>query len=324
MGSLTDRYGRQITYIRFSVTPRCNFNCVYCNSHTGENIASDEFTAEDIRFLFGVAGRLGIRKVRLTGGEPLLRKDITEIVSALHSESGIEEIVLTTNGYYLKFLAKRLKEAGLTRVNISLDTLNEDVFENITGIRGLSLVKSGIKEAIDRGLVPVKINTVLMRGINENDILEIARLSLEYPVIVRFIELMPVKGSSFWREHYMSFGEAMKIIESKYELRPAKNAFGEVAIYYAVVGSKGKIGFITPVSQHFCAECNRIRITASGKVYPCLFSKEYVSVWDAVKERDRNLAEALIKRAVYIKPKEHGPIDENDRDFINNMRELGG
>ncbi len=321
---LIDRFGRKITYIRFSVTPRCNFNCIYCNSHTSQDDTAEEFTAEDIEFLFNVASDLGIKKVRLTGGEPLLRKDIVRIVRVLHDTGKIKEIVLTTNGYFLKFLAKDLKKAGLTRVNISLDTLREDVFVNITGVNGLSLVKKGIEESIANGLLPIKINTVLMKGINDEDILRIAELSVNYPVIVRFIELMPVKGSTFWKEHYMSFNEAMEKIKSRYDLSLTTGAKGEVATYYKVVGSNGKIGFITPVSQHFCAECNRIRITASGKIYPCLFSKEYVSVWDAVKSRNESLTKSLIIKSVNIKPKEHGPIDENDQDFINNMRELGG
>ncbi len=324
MTSLIDKFGRKITYIRFSVTPRCNFNCVYCNSHTSVEDKAEEFTTEDIEFLFNVAADLGITKVRLTGGEPLLRKDIVQIVKVLHDTGKIKEIVLTTNGYFLKFLARDLKKAGLTRVNISLDTLREDVFKNITGVNGLSLVKSGIEESIKQNLLPIKINTVLMKGINDEDIVHIAELSVNYPVIVRFIELMPVKGSNFWRKHYMSFNEAISRIKSKYELEFTTGAKGEVATYYKVIGSNGKIGFITPVSQHFCAECNRIRITASGKIYPCLFSKEYVSIWDAVKSRDTALTEKLIRKSVYIKPEEHGPIDENDQDFINNMRELGG
>ncbi len=324
MAYLIDKFGRKITYIRFSVTPRCNFNCIYCNSHTSQNEESEEFNAEDIEFLFNVAAELGITKVRLTGGEPLLRKDIVQIVHVLHNTGSIKEIVLTTNGYYLKFLAKDLKKAGLTRVNISLDTLREDVFRSITGINGLSLVKSGIEESVTQGLLPIKINTVLMKGINDEDILRIAELSVNYPVIVRFIELMPVKGSTFWKEHYMSFNEAMEKIRSKYKLEFTTGVRGEVATYYKVIGSNGKIGFITPVSQHFCSECNRIRITASGKIYPCLFSKEYVSVWDAVKSKNVDLTKTLIIKSVNIKPKEHGPIDENDQNFINNMRELGG
>jgi cyclic pyranopterin phosphate synthase len=324
LNSLIDRFGRKITYIRFSVTPRCNFNCSYCTSHTSENDPAEEFKTEDIAFLFGVAGKLGIEKVRLTGGEPLLRKDIVEIVSALHNADNVKEIVLTTNGYYLKFLASRLKEAGLTRVNISLDTLRRDVFKQITRVDGFDLTRAGIEESIKVGLVPVKINTVLLKGINEDDIVPIAELSLHYPVIVRFIELMPVKGNNFWKDHYMGFSEALFLIKKKYKLESASGAKGEVASYYKIIGSNGKVGFITPVSQHFCAQCNRIRITAAGKIYPCLFSKDYVSIWDAVKARDSNLLEKLIKEAVYIKPKEHGPIDSDDQDFINNMRELGG
>ncbi len=324
MASLIDKFGRRITYIRFSVTPRCNFNCLYCNSHTSEEDSADEFTTEDIKFLFGVAGKLGIEKVRLTGGEPLLRKDIVQIVSALHKIDSIKEIVLTTNGYFLKFLAGKLKKAGLTRVNISLDTLRSDVFKEITQVDGFNLVKSGIEESINQDLLPIKINTVLMKNVNEEDIVPIAELSLNYPVVVRFIELMPVKGNSFWKKHYMGFSEALLLIKKSHKLEPALGSRGEVASYYKIVGSNGKVGFITPVSQHFCAECNRIRITASGKIFPCLFSKEYVSIWDAVKERNVIALENLIRQSVDIKPKEHGPIETDDQDFINNMRELGG
>ncbi len=324
MSYLIDRFGRKITYIRFSVTPRCNFNCSYCNSHTAEEDIADEFTTDDIEFLFSIAGKLGITKVRLTGGEPLLRKDIVQIVSSLNKADNINEIVLTTNGYYLKFLAPKLKRAGLTRVNVSIDTLRRDVFKQITQVDGLKLVESGIEESIKQGLLPVKINVVLMKGINEEDILPIAELSLRYPVIVRFIELMPVKGNSFWKGHYMGFSEALLLIKKVYALETASGAKGEVASYYRIKGSNGKVGFITPVSQHFCAQCNRIRITAAGKIYPCLFSKEYVSIWDAVKARDKFFLEKLIRKSVDIKPKEHGPIEMNDSDFINNMRELGG
>ncbi len=324
MGSLVDRFGRKITYIRFSVTPRCNFNCDYCSSHTAENDNAEEFTTDDIAFLFSIAGELGIEKVRLTGGEPLLRKDIVNIVSALHDADNIREIVLTTNGYYLSFLAGKLKKAGLTRVNISLDTLREDVFKRITHVDGFRLVEKGIEKSVENKLLPVKINTVLMRGINEEDIVPIAKLTLKYPVIVRFIELMPVKGNDFWKKHYMSFSEALLMIKKVFDVVPAQGGKGEVASYYKIANSSGKVGFITPVSQHFCAQCNRIRITASGKIFPCLFSKEYVSVWDAVKKRDRNTLEMLIRKSVDIKPKEHGPIDADDQDFINNMRELGG
>ncbi len=324
MNYLIDRFGRKITYIRFSVTPRCNFDCLYCNSHTGEEDVSDEFTTDDITFLFSVAGELGIEKVRLTGGEPLLRKDIVQIVSSLSKADNINEIVLTTNGYFLKFLAKDLKKAGLTRVNISIDTLRRDTFKQITQVDGIDLVKAGIKSSIDEGLLPVKINVVLMKGINEQDIVPISELSLRLPVVVRFIELMPVKGNDFWEKHYMSFSEAIVLIKKFYRLELSTGAKGEVATYYKIVGSNGKVGFITPVSQHFCSQCNRIRITAAGKIYPCLFSKEYVSIWDAVRERDKLLLKNLLRKAVDIKPKEHGLIEMNDRDFINNMRELGG
>jgi len=320
---LMDNFGRRITYIRFSVTPRCNFNCMYCTSHIGGTDEVEEFSVEDINFLFSVMPDMGIRKVRLTGGEPLLRHDILDIVRALKRDK-IQEIVLTTNGFFLGRLAKSLHNAGLTRANISLDTLDKDTFMRITGVDALYNVKSGIKSAIKHKLTPIKINTVLMKGINEKDILPIAELTLNNNITVRFIELMPVKGNNFWKMHYMNFRTALDIIRSKYELTRASSDSAEVASYYKIKGAFGKIGFITPVSQHFCKYCNRIRITSKGEIYPCLFSKEYVSIRDAVKSKDKDLLISLIKKSVYIKPKEHGTIDVGNYDFINNMRELGG
>jgi cyclic pyranopterin phosphate synthase len=323
LGYLIDRFGRKITYIRFSITPRCNFDCVYCTAHKPENSNGEEFSVDDIKFLFSVANELGIEKVRLTGGEPLIRSDIVDVVKALKSNH-VKEIVLTTNGFYLEKIADKLKASGVSRVNVSLDTLRNDVFKEITKMDAFYKVKNGIERALRVGLTPVKINTVLMKGINEDDILPIAELSFRKNIIVRFIELMPVKGNDFWRLHYMSFRKAMDIIKSKYELIPIEGNKSEVADYYKIKGAPGKIGFITPISQHFCSRCNRIRITSSGRIYPCLFSKEYVSVWAAVKNRDRALLISLIKESVYIKPKEHGVIRLNDHDFINDMRELGG
>ncbi len=324
MESLIDRFGRRITYIRFSVTPRCNFDCIYCSSHISESAKSREFNIEDIAFLFNTASQLGIKKVRLTGGEPLIRRDIVDVVKRIKANQEIKEIVLTTNGSLLKYLAEPLKKAGLTRVNISLDSMRRDVFKKITKRDNFDNVIEGIKKSVEVGLVPIKVNVVLMRGINEEDVIPIVELSLCYPIIVRFIELMPVKGNNFWRDHYMPFSKALSTIREKYKLIKSEGTKGEVADYYKVVGSKGKVGFITPVSQHFCSNCNRIRITASGKIYPCLFSKEYVDIWDTVKAKRRKELVKLIKRSVEIKPKEHGPIEQNDKVFIENMRELGG
>jgi len=321
---LIDRFGRKITYIRFSITPRCNFNCIYCSSHIGEEAESKEFSKDDIAFLFRIVSGLGIEKVRITGGEPLLRKDIIDIVQSASINKNIKEIVLTTNGSLLRQLAQPLKDVGLTRVNISLDTLRREVFEEITQRDFFEKVMDGVSASINVGLTPLKINTVLMKGINEEDIIPIAELSLKYPVIVRFIELMPVGNNGFWKDHYMSFAEALDIIKRKYNLSAGKGSKGEVADYYKIIGSEGKIGFITPVSQHFCDTCNRIRITATGKIYPCLFSNKSIDIWEVVKLQDRDELIKLIKKSVAVKPKEHGPIVQNDKEFIENMRELGG
>lgn len=324
MGYLIDRFGRKIIYMRFSVTPRCNFNCIYCTSHVSDDRRTEEFTKDDMAFLFHTVSELGIEKVRITGGEPLLRGDIVDIVQSASINKNIKEIVLTTNGSLLKQFAQSLKDAGLTRVNISLDTLRREVFEKITQRDFFENVMDGVNASINVGLTPLKINTVLMKGINEEDIVPIAGLSLKYPVIVRFIELMPVGNDGFWKDHYMSFAEALDLIKRKYELSVGKGTKGEVADYYKIVGSEGKIGFITPVSQHFCATCNRIRITSTGKIYPCLFSKEIVDIWEAVKSQDSGEVVKLIKKSVKIKPAAHGAIEKDDKQFIENMKELGG
>ncbi len=324
MDYLIDRFNRKITYIRFSVTSKCNFNCMYCVSHIDEGEKTEEFTKDDMAFLFRIVSKLGIEKVRITGGEPLLRKDIIDIVRSASINKDINEIVLTTNGSLLRQLAQPLKDAGLTRVNISLDTLRREVFKKITQRDFFENVIDGINASINVGLTPLKINTVLMKGINEEDIISIAELSLKYPVIIRFIELMPVGNNGFWKDHYMSFAEALDIIKRKYELSVSEGAKGEVADYYKIVRSGGKIGFITPVSQHFCDTCNRIRITATGKIYPCLFSKESIDIWKAVKLQDRNELIKLIKKSVEIKPVGHGAIGKDDKQFIKNMKELGG
>jgi len=321
---LIDRFGRKITYIRFSVTSRCNFNCMYCVSHIDEGKKTEEFTKDDMAFLFRTVSELGIEKVRITGGEPLLRKDIIDIVRSASINENINEIVLTTNGSLLRQFAQPLKDVGLTRVNISLDTLRREVFEEITQRDFFENVMDGVSASINAGLTPLKINTVLMKGINEEDVIPIAELSLKYPVVVRFIELMPVGNNGFWKDHYMSFTEALDIIKSKYELNVGKGAKGEVADYYEIVGSEGKIGFITPVSQHFCDTCNRIRITAMGKIYPCLFSNESIDIWDAVKLQDSDELIKLIEQSVKIKPAAHGVIKKDDKQFIKNMKELGG
>ena len=320
---LIDKFGRKITYLRFSVTSRCNFNCFYCSSRLPSDALSKEFNLDDISFIFNVVSDLGISKVRITGGEPLLRQDIVDVVKESR-KANFREIVLTTNGFRLFELADDLKQAGLSRVNVSLDTLRGDIFEEITGSNSFEKVVMGILKAIDVGLAPVKINTILLKGINEEDIVPIAELTIKYPVIVRFIELMPVKGNSLWKIHYLSFKDAYGILSKHFDLIPLPRNGSEVADYFKIQGSEGSIGFITPVSQHFCSFCNRLRLTASGKIFPCLFSPNYIDIFEEVKGRDTIGLSEKFKLSVNVKPKEHGEIKLDAKEFIENMRELGG
>ncbi|MGC8690342.1 MAG: GTP 3',8-cyclase MoaA [Caldisericum sp.] len=319
---LKDRFGREISYLRFSVTERCNFRCAYCSSYKDDAIAKEP-PLEDIEFILKGVRTLGFKKVRITGGEPLLRSDIVEIVR-IASNVGFEEIVLTTNAYRLKDLAKDLKEAKLTRLNISLDSLRRDVFSQITTVDKLDDVISGIEESIKVGLIPIKINTVLLKGINEEDIVPIANLTKNENIIVRFIELMPVKGNPFFERHFMAFKKAIEILEKEYTLKKIEDSNHEVANYYQIEGFKGKVGFIASISQHFCSSCNRLRLTSTYKIYPCLFSTINIDIKDAVKNRDFELLRSKFESAVFVKPAGHGEIKIGSKEFIENMRELGG
>ncbi|MGB9694741.1 MAG: GTP 3',8-cyclase MoaA [Caldisericaceae bacterium] len=320
---LVDRFGRKITYVRFSITPRCNFDCFYCSSKKPQDALVKEFNLEDIDFLFSGLAKVGINKLRLTGGEPLIRQDITEIVRTARAR-GIEEVVLTTNGFRLFELASQLKEAGLSRANISLDTLRPEVFKRITGVDAFESVYKGIFKSIEVGLNPVKINTVLLNNVNNDDLLGLAKLSIDYPITVRFIELMPTKDNDSFKKHFLGFKTALSMINSQYDLVRTTGNDGEVASYYQIPNAKGKIGFITPVSQHFCAYCNRIRITSRGEIYPCLFSPIKVDIFKAVRLRDLDLLISRIYESVAIKPESHSLISSESTTSISNMRELGG
>lgn len=318
---LKDNFGREITYLRFSITQRCNFNCVYCHSYN--NNVSSEPSLDDIAFIVNVFSSLGFRKIRITGGEPLVRNDIVDIVRVV-KQAKFDEIVMTTNGYRLYQIAKDLKDAGLDRINISLDSLDRSTFLSITSLDKFDDVYKGLSEAISVGFNPVKINTVLLRGINESDILPLVEMTKDKDLIVRFIELMPVKGNSFFDEYFLSYRDAIKIIESKYKLEKHPTPWHEVARYYKIIGFKGLIGFITSISQHFCNNCNRLRLTSTFKIFPCLFSSEYVSIKDAVLHRDEKLLKDLIMKSINIKQLAHREIKVGTKEFIENMQELGG
>lgn len=304
MAGLVDAFGRRISYLRISVTDRCNLNCFYCkpgvdgcSRGTGELLA-----LADIVRIARTAAACGVTKIRLTGGEPLLRPDLTDIVRQLSALPGISDLSLTTNGVMLDRLAHPLADAGLNRVNISLDSLQPEIFHKITRGGVLDKTLHGLRAADDAGLKPVKINVVLLKGVNDGEIADFARLTLEHDVHVRFIEFMPIAGDGDgWRKHYVSLDTAMRccagiaplIEEERYEN-------GGPARYFRLEGGKGKLGFIAPLSRHFCGECNRLRLTAQGKLRACLFNPEEIDLRPLLGETGKMIR--AFSRAIAAKP----------------------
>jgi cyclic pyranopterin phosphate synthase len=317
---LSDTFNRPINYLRISVTDRCNLRCIYCMPAEGINLLShsDILTYEEITTIVRLAAELGINKLRLTGGEPLVRARLPKLVAMLANINKIDDISLTTNGVLLRNYVAELKQAGLKRVNVSLDSLNQDKFERITRHRGLNDVLQGIEAAKSYGLNPVKINMVVMRGINDDEIVDFAKLTITEGWNVRFIELMPFvtdnppEGhSTGWKANsqsqFMPADEIKERLDSLGELKPCLPIKGNgPAKYLRFPQASGTIGFITPVSQHFCFNCNRLRLTAEGKLRPCLLSDQEVDLRQPLRSgaSAENLKQVITK-AIQTKPKEH-------------------
>ncbi|MHB8157300.1 MAG: GTP 3',8-cyclase MoaA [Desulfocucumaceae bacterium] len=326
---MLDTCHREINYLRVSITDRCNLRCVYCMPPEGVNPVSHEdvLRNEEIARLIKAGAGAGIRKVRLTGGEPLVRKGLVDLVAMINEKSEIDDIALTTNGLLLPAMGGELKRAGLCRVNISLDTLDPDMFRLITRNGDLARVWEGIETALDLGLHPVKINTVVMRGFNDGEVGELAALTLKYPLHVRFIELMPVGISDTWTENrHVPASEVRDKIESRLgRLEDAHRPSGNgPARYYRLSGSQGTIGFISAVSDHFCSSCNRLRLTAEGMLRPCLYSGREIDVRGPLRRgAGESDLTALFSQAVSSKPERHD-MDSGWKDEKRTMSQIGG
>ena len=336
MNKLIDNLGREISYLRVSITDRCNYRCIYCKPEEQfEFIPHEEILRyEEIVEIIEEAVNLGVTKVRITGGEPLARKGVVDFIKKLREIKKLEDISLTTNSFFLSEYAEKLKDAGLNRVNISLDSLQEEKYKKIT--RGGSLEKAlkGIDSALKAGLLPTKINTVLIRGINDDEVEDFVRLTLGRPLNIRFIEFMP-SGEELkdnYRNKFISVLEIKESLAEKYSFRPIDiNSGNGPAKYYQIKGGQGTIGFITALSQHFCETCNRIRLTSEGKLRPCLFSNKEVDIKQAIrnaKTDDKIIRSKIIRNnieeAINIKPEGHKLNKKfSNRDFFN-MSKIGG
>lgn len=326
MTGLSDSFQRPINYLRISVTDRCNLRCVYCMPEDGINLMShyDILSYEEIYTLVKAAAELGINKVRLTGGEPLVRAGVSDLVRLIAGIDTIKDISMTTNGILLARYAAELKEAGLHRVNISLDTLKPEQFRRITRCGSLEATLKGIEAAGEAGLIPVKINMVVMKGVNDGEVIDFARKTLKDGWNVRFIEHMPVSGVDA-SATFVSVNEIKQHIEPLGKLEPAQMATGNgPAKYFKLPGANGTIGFITPVTEHFCYQCNRLRLTADGKLRLCLLNEEEIDLREPLRGgASVEELKALIESAIAKKPKSHH-LAEGSRHKGRPMSQVGG
>jgi len=325
---LIDRFDRRINYLRISLTDRCNLRCIYCMPPEGERKLrhKDILRYEELLRIARIAIKLGINKIRLTGGEPLVRKGIQEFIPMLTALNGLDDVSLTTNGVYLKDNLEILKAAGIKRINVSLDSLKRLNFKLITRFDYFNEVWEGIEKAKDMGFYPIKINIVIMKGINDNEVLDFARLAIDQPYHIRFIECMPI-GLQTNNTAFISNSEIEKTIVDRFgPLIPLSHGQSDgPAARFRFDGGKGEMGFISAISDPFCKDCNRLRLTANGVILPCLLSNTEVDIKDPL--RRGCLDEELIKvfqDAVHLKPKSHPLNPEDNQRVHRKMCSIGG
>ncbi len=328
MQSIQDKYDRTIDYMRISVTDRCNLRCVYCMPPEGiKPLAHKEILSyEEIIRIVAIAAKLGVKKIRITGGEPLIRKNLCFLIASMHSIKGIQDISLTTNGVLLRKYVCELAAAGLNRINVSLDSLNPDKYREITRGGDINNILEGIYEAQRSGLSPIKLNMVPVRGCNDDEIEAFAMLTMKTPFHVRFIEFMPMGGSKTWGpDKYIATEEIKRRVSAMAPLSPVKLRRSGPARYYRFDNAPGVIGFISPITHHFCNSCNRLRLTSEGKLRPCLFSETEIDLKSAMRcgAADDEI-ERLLRLSVEIKPRGHNISHEKSFDHLKPMSKIGG
>ena len=325
---LIDPCNRYLNYLRISITDRCNLKCIYCVPRDLiPRLSHDEIlTYEEILKVVRVGVKLGISKIRVTGGEPLVRKGVYEFLAKLSRISGLTDLSLTTNAVALKDNLQRIKSAGIKRINVSLDTIKPEKFAKITGMDLFDQVWQGIEGALEMGFHPIKINVVALNGVNDEELIDMAQLSFDYPFHIRFIEYMPIGQSQMGNGPLLLAPEIKKRISVLGHLIPVRNSANDgPAQRYRFDGAAGEIGFIHAMSHHFCDRCNRLRLTARGQLRPCLLSDHHEDVRDPLRDgcSDDQLAEIFFK-AVRHKPSDHNLALQNPARVCGQMHAIGG
>lgn len=323
---MKDNFGRSINYLRLSITDRCNLRCRYCMpvDGVGQRQHDDILRYDEMLRIVAAATTLGIRKVRVTGGEPLIRKGVVGFLQQLAGLKGIEEIALTTNGILLTDYAQALSDAGVNRLNISLDSLNPTTFNEITRGGDLDRVLKGIDKAEQAG-IKIKLNMVAMRGVNDNEILDFADLSIHHNWSVRFIEYMPTIREQHWQQRIISGADILDLLKQYHQIEPlSTDHFCGPARPFRVAGASGTIGIITPMSDHFCGSCNRIRVTSTGQAKSCLMSDEMTDLRPFLGNRQQTELIDTLKKVICGKPEYHRLGSDPDSTTPFSMSSIGG
>ncbi len=326
---LIDPFGRRITYVRMSVTDRCDFRCVYCMDEVMTFLPREEvLSLEEITLIARAFTEMGVNKVRLTGGEPLVRKDVISLFNEIGSLQGLDDFCLTTNGSQLVRFAGDLKAAGVTRINISLDSLNDALFKELTRTGRLEQVLEGIDAACDAGFDKVKLNAVILKGRNDHEVLDLVHFIRDKGLDISFIEEMPLGSIS---EHdraqtYCSSDEIRTIIDEKYPLTSSRETTGGPSRYWSMSDSSSRVGFISPHSHNFCGDCNRVRVTVEGRLLLCLGNENSVDLKAVVRgyPGDVERLKTTIREAIEYKPEEHHFTTDGDVQIVRFMNTTGG
>ena len=325
-GTLLDKYGRRITYVRLSITDRCDFRCTYCMAEEMSFLPRREvMSLEECLRVAEVFVSLGVTKLRVTGGEPLVRRDAMWLIERLGALPGLENLVLTTNGSQLDRFATPLRAAGVKRINISLDSLNPERFRKITRIGDLSKVLRGIEAVRDAGFQRTKLNTVMMRGTNDDEFVDLVHFAIAHELDISFIEEMPLGEIQGRRNTYISSDETLELLSRHFELIPSAENSGGPARYWRTPGSDSRIGFISPHSHNFCDTCNRVRITAKGELYPCLGQNDVSQLLPLLRASDDNagLRQAIVD-SMGIKPFGHDFTQQMDSPRVVRFMSMTG